>query len=381
MNYEEFFNRAFANIREDRSCPDNETILKDVLERAKKMEKKNFKMKKSVVIAASAAAAAALIAVSAGAVLNWDWGAVFSGNAKVKEERNEWFLNNSEPAAKFFTGNRNIPADSWDYTVNTKMIGERTEFDGFTLDVIGVISNGKAFDLFYDVTVTDDKYSQYLNGEWDIYFNADHPYQTDADGSLYSDIIGTDVSAGFDGNVYHGVFHFASNDGTPLKGRSVAVYFSDGLFHKPVWDGEALTEEGWSTENVFDFGDYSCTVDLDFDVDETYNIRKEVGEKICYHDFDILVDNERTPVDVEGTLEYIELTPLGLEYKFIEAEGKHSPTRVTVTMNDGTTVDLSGYTGRSYFGIEDKLFALFEVPVNTKDVVSVSVGDLTIPLA
>ncbi|MBP5579412.1 MAG: hypothetical protein J6X56_08065, partial [Ruminococcus sp.] len=41
MDYKMFFSKAFSDIREYHSCPDDVTIVNDILERAEKMKKDN----------------------------------------------------------------------------------------------------------------------------------------------------------------------------------------------------------------------------------------------------------------------------------------------------------------------------------------------------
>ncbi len=162
MNYEDFFKKAFADIGKDNSCPDHETIMNDVLERAKRMEKS--KVKRHRILGAAAGTAAAVAAVG-GSVLGLNF---LNEHGGLKEGGNAAYHGEVTEAAEYPDITTNTLTDNiaddldnmgvenhiYNRTEETEVAlpeGLKYEFDGFTVEPRWCTFDGMTLHMAYDV--------------------------------------------------------------------------------------------------------------------------------------------------------------------------------------------------------------------------------------
>jgi|GEM_PF-5333671 len=138
MEIKEYFNRAFSGIRNDHDLPDNKTICKDILERAKKMEKRKESRHRVFGVAGGIAGTAAVLA-----------GAVFGVNCL-----------NEHGALKGpdVQGGAGYHADMTAQLSADEDIAESLAtfvFDGCKLNITDYDFDGISLNVYYDVIFDD----------------------------------------------------------------------------------------------------------------------------------------------------------------------------------------------------------------------------------
>ena len=149
MNYEEFFKKAFADIRKDQSCPDNEAILNDILERAKRMEKNRQKMHGILTAAAGTAAA---VAVIGGSVLGLNWLNAHGGLKEGGVENSNSAGYHEDTSSAYADDNVQGSKDILD------VVGDVIEFEDMTATIEQVLYDGHTLRVIYRVDSYDENY-------------------------------------------------------------------------------------------------------------------------------------------------------------------------------------------------------------------------------
>ncbi len=169
MDYKMFFRKAFSDIREYHSCPDDVTIVNDILERAEKMKKDNnyetaygsqayevqtspVKPRKALSVFAGIAGTALLLT---GAVFGLNW---LNEHGILREGGIE-----SSTGAGYSSNAGTTAADAndsgFDYIFQSFSIQrplKTFDFDGFSVNIMKYEFDGKKFNLYYNVIYDED---------------------------------------------------------------------------------------------------------------------------------------------------------------------------------------------------------------------------------
>ena len=358
MNNKEIFNKAFSCLT---PITDNETIYKNVKERAEKMNsKRKISIKKPVSVLLSAALGITAATVTAGAATGWDFNGAFSkifNNTGSFNERDDSFR-----------------AEPFDFEKYYKPMDSTYTFEGFTMNIKGIACDGIAARLIYEIVIDDPslipeyQLNEYENG---YYSNVTKGLSIFAsvirkndDNSFVTPI---NTSPVFNGNTGVGTIGItAPMDG--LAGKTLEFYFMFEDVGNPDYF-EKATEE----------------VTIDF-VEETECIRLSPEADIT-----LTRCSDGKPADL--TLHEICISPLSASITVGNGE-IYYPNRhhgfekheFGITLSDGTYIDFNSYS--HIYGLmvnpDEKMVSLpriFDYGIDISNVTSVTVGDITIPVA
>lgn len=388
MDYKTLFDDVMYRKYDTTPLSDDEAFIHNIEERARKMEKKNFKFKKPIAIAASVAAAAALT-VSAGAALNWDFGAAFGGifNKAVSEPRDVIFIDADNAPDTQITQNddvfRNIDGSTkivtventyrnygFDYNKYGKELDLSFDGDGFTVNYKGIMGEGRVMYLLYDVVFDAESDYTPKDGytDWEPVFEYD---TTDGLGrAMDNKLIHSD------GNIYSYYGKLIAED--DMSGNILTIKGS-GLWRerfKPlIYDMDET-----------DFERLKCDFYTEIPIDMENDVPEKTvkpNEPIKVYD---LIDGKLEAVD---TMLYdIKITPFTCTFSFCQ-NGKvfgkaecYDIDPLTFTFSDGTELiqGASSYETNSETDTET-VFIEFDQPVEPDDIVSLMIDGKTIPLA
>ncbi len=354
MNYNDFFGKALAAAYRKAPMTDDKTFMKIVKERASKMEKKNFKLKKPAAIAASIAAAAALT-VSVGAALGWDIASLFMNEAAIEREG---YAEISEKTLRDYYQNEG-------YTVHG--VSAETEYDilqalsheidsdfnvaGHEVHITGYAYDGHWLELLYEV-----KFDEGVpDGEMDrfpISINfASNDSRFEEPGWL------THITqATADTIKYHSYHEIALPDDLDL--RILVVPHDDNL--RAHIQGMAYETESY--------------VDISLSGTNKYSLSKEVS-------YSVNVDND--VINIRN----ISISPFGVVLKGTRNERSIESTDLTVlaVFNDGTVTDMAGRTGGSDITSDGMTeftssFSSHGVLLDAREITELRIGDTVIPV-
>ena len=354
MDYKELCKKAFSSVRETYPCSDHETALKNVKERASKMEKKNYKFKKPIAVAASIAAAAALT-VSVGAAFNWDIASLFMGRTAIEREE---YAQISEKKLREYYQNE-------EYTVHG--VSAETEYDilhsisheidrdfnvaGHDVHITGYAYDGHWLELLYEVKFDEgipeadiDRFpisinfasndSRFVEPGWTI-----RPTQVTENTIKY-------IS-------YHNVA-LPEN----LDVRMLVVPHEDNL--RAHIQGMAYETENYVDIHLSGTNEYSISKDVDYSVND---------------DSDVL------------NISNISISPFGFLMKGTRNEENYelSDLPVLAVFNDGTVIDMELRTGGSDPASDgtvgfDWSYSSHGILLDAREITELRIGDTVIPI-
>ena len=372
MNYKDFIESALSEAYENALFSDDETLFNIVKERASNMEKKKSRSKKPAVIAASIAAAATLT-VSAGAALNWDINALFGdmfGKKSAEQNIMPYIDTDSPQNAQFVAVENTYQNSGFDYSRYGKELDMSYDCEGYTLNLKGVMGEGRVIYLIYDIVFDDvnDTLPKEKFTEWEPICILD---TTDDLGLLLDDILIQKV-----GNTYTYCSHMtASND---LYGKTLTVDFKGLRRIVPA----ASVKLDYDYTDIDQYGaDFKAEIPIDFESNApSRNI--ELNEPITVYD----LLNGKLEL-VETVLYNMTITPFTCTYSFC-MNGKdfgkaecYFTDPITFTFGNGTELIQMDNMMRTDAKTDTQTgFLEFDQPVEPDDIVSVTIDGKTIPL-
>ncbi len=252
-------------------------------------------------------------------------------------------------------------APAFDFASIGKEIDRSYEFDDYTLNVRGLITDGYSVYIVCYVIFDEDFDYAPKDGwdDWDLGINADLPR-------------GNGVPSVVNGNVYTFYHRVGTNDNTTLRGKTVTFDFEQlSRWKMPSGSEKDETPDVLESETL----DCGVTLKVDFDFDVTRGNKTVTGSTPVY----------LSELFGSGTLTYFTVTPFGIQATIadsditdagsLKAEDndfdlslRHSDGSVTLLEGGGRLVDGTLYIG----GVE--------YPINTSDIVSAKIGSVEVDL-
>lgn len=253
-------------------------------------------------------------------------------------------------------------APAFDFASIGKEIDRSYEFDDYTLNVRGLITDGYSVYIVCDVIFDEDFDYAPKDGwdDWDLGINADLPR-------------GSGVPSIVNGNVYTFYHMVGTNDNTTLRGKTVTFDFEQlSRWKMPSGSEKDETPDVLECETL----DCGVTLKVDFDFDVTRGNKTVTGSTPVY----------LSELFGSGTLTYFTVTPFGIQATIadsditdagsLKAEDndfdlslRHSDGSVTLLEGGGRLVDGTLYIGGGV-----------EYPINTSDIVSAKIGSVEVDL-
>lgn len=372
MNYKDFFEDALCEAFTKAPFSDDEKMFDIVKERTRNMEKKKVKFKKPIAVIASIAAAAALT-VSVGAALNWDINALFGdmfGKKSAEQNIMPYIDTDSPQNAQFVAVENTYRNSGFDYSRYGKELDMSYDGEGYTLNLKGVMGEGRVIYLIYDIVFDDENDTLPKEGftEWEPICILD---TTDDLGLLLDDILIQKV-----GNTYTYCSHMtASND---LYGKTLTVDFKG--IRRIVPAASVKLDYDYTDIDRYE-ADFKAEIPIDFESNApSRNI--ELNEPITVYD---LVNGKLEPV--ETVLYDMTITPFTCTYSFCtngKVFGKaecYFTDPVTFTFADGSELIQHDNMTRTDAQTDTQTnFLEFDQPVEPDDIVSVTIDGKTVLL-
>ncbi len=372
MNYKDFFEDALCEAFTKAPFSDDEKMFDIVKERTRIMEKTKVKFKKPIAVIASIAAAAALT-VSVGAALNWDINALFGdmfGKKSAEQNIMPYIDTDSPQNAQFVAVENTYRNSGFDYSRYGKELDMSYDGEGYTLNLKGVMGEGRVIYLIYDIVFDDENDTLPKEGftEWEPICILD---TTDDLGLLLDDILIQKV-----GNTYTYCSHMtASND---LYGKTLTVDFKG--IRRIVPAASVKLDYDYTDIDRYE-ADFKAEIPIDFESNApSRNI--ELNEPITVYD---LVNGKLEPV--ETVLYDMTITPFTCTYSFCtngKVFGKaecYFTDPVTFTFADGSELIQHDNMTRTDAQTDTQTnFLEFDQPVEPDDIVSVTIDGKTVLL-
>ena len=372
MNYKDFFENALCEAFAKAPFSDDEQMFNIVKERTRNMEKKKSKFKKPIAVIASIAAAAALT-VSVGAALNWDINALFGdmfGKKSAEQNIMPYIDTDSPQNAQFVAVENTYRNSGFDYSRYGKELDMSYDCEGYTLNLKGVMGEGRVIYLIYDIVFDDvnETLPKEKFTEWEPICILD---TTDDLGLLLDDILIQKV-----GNTYTYCSHMtASND---LYGKTLTVDFK-GL-RRIVPAASVKLDYDYTDIDRYE-ADFKAEIPIDFE-SKAPSRNIVLNEPITVYD---LVNGKLEPVDT--VLYDMTITPFTCTYSFCtngKVFGKaecYFTDPITFTFADGMElIQMDNMTKTDAQTDTQTDFLEFDQPVEPDDIVSITIDGKTILL-
>jgi len=407
MNYKKIIDDSFSTLT---PLTVNEEIIRNVTERAEKMEKKKrISIKKPVIAVCAAVAAVAVGTISVGAATNWGYIDYFKNmfaqnyegsvavNTEIKEapvQTTAEYQNISEITTASESTVQTTekieyvpeqPIGTFDFEKHGKALDLTMEGDGVTATVDGILVYDDMCYLMYTVEATDELL-QKTNGEIPgLRIDFGH-FGFRVDGKIAGGMGYSTGSLSEEGNKRTGFIEI-EYDNVDMAGKTLNITF---------------ISEAYSDGSYTEILNQKQDILVDFPVSET--IEKELGTAVKTETFDgtllkARVSGFRTMLFFEGVTtvlmpDYSKLTPEQIkdeEYiKSIEPEKSAAESlrdelipdeKAVVTLKDGTIVMAkTGGTHSTQEGssITTGIELRYTYPVSPDDIESISFGDYNI---
>ena len=373
MNYKDFIENALSEAYENAPFSDDETLFNIVKERTSNMEKKKLRSKKPAVIAASVAAAAALT-VSAGAALNWDINALLGdmfGKKSAEQNIMPYIDTDSPQNAQFVAVENTYRNSGFDYSRYGKELDMSYDCEGYTLNLKGVMGEGRVIYLIYDIVFDDenDTLPKEKFTEWEPICILD---TTDDLGLLLDDILIQKV-----GNTYTYCSHMTASD--DLYGKTLTVDFKG--IRRIVPATSVKLDYDYTDIDRYE-ADFKAEIPIDFESNApSRNI--VLNEPITVYEQQ--VNGKLKPVD--SVLYDMTITPFTCTYSFCtngKVFGKaecYFTDPITFTFADGMElIQMDNMTKTDAQTDTQTDFLEFDQPVEPDDIVSITIDGKTISL-
>ena len=409
MNYKKIFDDSFSTLA---PLTANEEIIRNVTERAEKMEKKKrISIKKPVIAVCAAVAAVAVGTISVGAATGWGYIDYFKNmfaqnyegsvavNTEIKEvpvqttaEYQDISENTTASESTAQTTEKieympEQPIGTFDFEKHGKALDLTMEGDGVTATVDGILVYDDMCYLMYTVEATDELL-QKTNGEIPgLRIDFGH-FGFRVDGKIAGGMGYSTGSLSVEGNKRTGFIEI-EYDNVDMAGKTLNITF---------------ISEAYSDGNYTEILNQKQDIPVDFPVSET--IERELGTAVKTETFDgtllkARVSGFRTMLFFDGVTtvlmpDYSKLTPEQIkdeEYiKSIEPEKSAaeslrdeliSDEKAVVTLKDGTIVMAkTGGTHSTQEGssITTEIELRYTYPVYPSDIESISFSDYSIAI-
>ena len=251
----------------------------------------------------------------------------------------------------------------FDFASIGKEINHVYEFDNYTLNVRGLITDGYSAYIVYDVVFDEDfDYAPRDGwGDWELDIRADLPS-------------GNGVPSVVNGNVYTFYHRVGTDDNTTLRGKTVTFEFGD----LSRWEMSHRSEKD-ETPEVLDSETLDCgvTLEVDFDFDVNRGNKTVIGSTPIY----------LSELFGSGTLTDFTVTPLGIKATVansdiesaISVKAEYNDFDLALYHADGTMTLIDGF-GRLDEGTL-YLEGYFEYPLDTSDIVGAKIGNVEVDLS
>ena len=408
MNYKKIFDDSFSTLA---PLTVNEEIIRNVTERAEKMEKKKIKVKKPVIAVFAAAAAVAVGTISVGAATGWGYIDYFKNmfaknyegsvavNTEIKEvpvqtsaEYQDISENTTASESTAQTTEKieympEQPIGTFDFEKHGKALDLTMEGDGVTATVDGILVYDDMCYLMYTVEATDELL-QKTNGEIPgLRIDFGH-FGFRVDGKIAGGMGYSTGSLSVEGNKRTGFIEI-EYDNVDMAGKTLNITF---------------ISEAYSDGNYTEILNQKQDIPVDFPVSET--IERELGTAVKTETFDgtllkARVSGFRTMLFFDGVTtvlmpDYSKLTPEQIkdeEYiKSIEPEKSAAESlrdelipdeKAVVTLKDGTIVMAKTeqtHSTQEGSSITTEIELRYTYPVYPSDIESISFGDYSIAI-
>ena len=408
MNYKKIFDDSFSTLT---PLTVNEEIIRNVTERAEKMEKKKIKVKKPVIAVFAAVAAVAVGTISVGAATDWGYIDYFKNmfaknyegsvavNTEIKEvpvqttaEYQDISENTTASESTAQTTEKieympEQPIGTFDFEKHGKALDLTMEGDGVTATVDGILVYDDMCYLMYTVEATDELL-QKTNGEIPgLRIDFGH-FGFRVDGKIAGGMGYSTGSLSVEGNKRTGFIEI-EYDNVDMAGKTLNITF---------------ISEAYSDGNYTEILNQKQDIPVDFPVSET--IERELGTAVKTETFDgtllkARVSGFRTMLFFDGVTtvlmpDYSKLTPEQIkdeEYiKSIEPEKSAAESlrdelipdeKAVVTLKDGTIVMAKTeqtHSTQEGSSITTEIELRYTYPVYPSDIESISFGDYSIAI-
>ncbi|MBO5376912.1 MAG: hypothetical protein J6A41_00830 [Ruminiclostridium sp.] len=409
MNYKKIFDDSFSTLA---PLTANEEIIRNVTERAEKMEKKKrISIKKPVIAVCAAVAAVAVGTISVGAATGWGYIDYFKNmfaqnyegsvavNTEIKEvpvqttaEYQDISENTTASESTAQTTEKieympEQPIGTFDFEKHGKALDLTMEGDGVTATVDGILVYDDMCYLMYTVEATDELL-QKTNGEIPgLRIDFGH-FGFRVDGKIAGGMGYSTGSLSVEGNKRTGFIEI-EYDNVDMAGKTLNITF---------------ISEAYSDGNYTEILNQKQDIPVDFPVSET--IERELGTAVKTETFDgtllkARVSGFRTMLFFDGVTtvlmpDYSKLTPEQIkdeEYiKSIEPEKSAAESlrdelipdeKAVVTLKDGTIVMAKTeqtHSTQEGSSITTEIELRYTYPVYPSDIESISFSDYSIAI-
>lgn len=409
MNYKKIIKDSFSTLT---PLTVNEEIIRNVTERAEKMEKKKrISIKKPVIAVCAAVAAVAVGTISVGAATGWGYIDYFKNmfaknyegsvavNTEIKEvpvqtsaEYQDISENTTASESTAQTTEKieympEQPIGTFDFEKHGKALDLTMEGDGVTATVDGILVYDDMCYLMYTVEATDELL-QKTNGEIPgLRIDFGH-FGFRVDGKIAGGMGYSTGSLSVEGNKRTGFIEI-EYDNVDMAGKTLNITF---------------ISEAYSDGNYTEILNQKQDIPVDFPVSET--IERELGTAVKTETFDgtllkARVSGFRTMLFFDGVTtvlmpDYSKLTPEQIkdeEYiKSIEPEKSAAESlrdelipdeKAVVTLKDGTIVMAKTeqtHSTQEGSSITTEIELRYTYPVYPSDIESISFGDYSIAI-
>lgn len=311
------------------------------------------------------AAAAAVIlcgTVTAGAVSDWDYAALFR---------------------KYFS-DRTGTEINYDFSGMGLGIGESYQGEGYTLTVEGVIADTNAVYLLYDIALDESVQAQLADSEKVSIHGGLGGGLSDTGGTGHHEPLNEDENG-----VWHGVFTAEIDYGTDLTTKSLDYYpglviigrdNADSIILPQIGDGHALGEVSLADITVQKGIQRDCSVILPDDINQVeysslyltpMQLKLTRTDQLSYYQLN-QSDSKVLPVirtQDSRTVDEIVSDSCFLIY----ADGSEQPVQGSLQCSSGSTRNESGT-----YDVESGAMMIFRAPIDLAEVTAVRIGETVI---
>ncbi len=254
-------------------------------------------------------------------------------------------------------------APAFDFASIGKEIDHSYEFDDYTLNVRGLITDGYSAYIAYDVVFDEDFDYAQRDGwyDWRLFVGSNLPG-------------GSELPGIANGNVYTFYCEVGNNDNSTLQNKTVKFTFGD-LWRSEIPRGGSEKDEtpdNTKSETL----DCGVTLDVNMDFDVTRGNKTVTGSRPIY----------LSELFGSGTLSEFTVTPLGIKAT-VENSDIESAISVKAEVND---FDLALYHADGSVSLIESFGRLdgdtlylegyFNYPLDTSDIVSAKIGSVEVDL-
>ena len=374
MNYNELYRASFCDIA---PLSDNDTIIRNVKERAEDMSKeKRTKRNTGAVAAIAAAAVLAAATITVGAATGWDFNSAFG----------EIFGKSSESSAVQSTGESvtassesdtapTETADTFDFMAYGKQLDMWYDLDGYSLNLKGISADSTTAYLLYDV-VFDEGYDCAPLEEWTdwelvVIMDALKYGETEAPITRVHRSHCELISQRDNVLSFYGMMSLSDITET-LQGMTVTLDFCE-LYRMIPSDSEKDPEPWKDREQL------SCDVQAEIVID--FPVCSEAREITLDKEFSFHKYNaDMQVVSVPAVAQYFRATPFSWEL-FVELDtsdfekGDGYGVDLLLHLKDGTVIDCSRDYSSSHSSDGTYYRSVFSEPVDIDEIEYVEVTE------